>query len=129
MVTEFSHINGQWTAQSTLPATGGFGFAGDRFLVRRDMGKLSATQRRVKARPADQRRLKQPEICVRDNGGLIYSIRCRLNLPGPWNGLLLFSYSFHTSSHDEGTVVEYLDTNALIDGRLFEWDREISLAK
>ncbi len=56
-----------------------------------------------------------------------FRIDCHLAERGRFAGLLLRSEQFHTASIDDGIIVTDLHLNTWIDGRLFEWDREISL--
>jgi hypothetical protein len=73
--------------------------------------------------------MRVPADCATDNGGMIYTIECRVSRRGRWHGLLLERHVFHTDTHDEGLVVDSLEIDTLIDGRLFEWDRRIDLAR
>jgi hypothetical protein len=129
-VTEFRFDGERLAGLSTLPANDGFDYAGSQFLQTRDPGKLRPTQRRIASpRPDMPRGLHVAEACAADNGGMISTVECRVNQRGRWRGLLLERHVFHTGTHDEGLVVDWLATDTLIDGRLFEWDRRIELTK
>jgi len=130
MVTEFRFDGERLASLSTLPADGGFSYAGSQFLQTRDPGKRRPTQGRIASpRPGMPRQFQVAEACTADNGGMIYTIECRVSGRGRWRGLLLERHVFHTATLDEGLVVDFLELDTAIDGRLFEWDRRIELTK
>jgi hypothetical protein len=130
MVTQFRFDGERLASLSTVPANDGFSYAGSPFLQTRDPGKLRPTQNRIASpRPGMPLRLRVTQACTADNGGMIYTTECRVSGRGQWRGLLLQRHVFHTATHHEGLVVDFLEIDTLVDGRLFEWDRRIGLTK
>lgn len=126
-VTEIGFEDGQWGRPQTLPANAGFTYAADRFLKPVKLDALRKRYRTMPTPPHHRKHFGPNVVCFDTSGGMIGSGECRLDEPGRWQGILLNRHTFHTSNHDDGTQVEFIDTDALIDGRLFEWDRAISL--
>jgi hypothetical protein len=127
-VTSIEAVNGRWGAPQTLPANDGYTYAADRFLKPVKLDALRKRYGTMLPPPHVAQRFGSNIICFSTSGGMIGSGECRLDQPGQWRGILLNRHTFHTGTHEDGIEVEYIDTNALIDGRLFEWDRPISLA-
>lgn len=66
--------------------------------------------------------------CFYTGSSLDRATACYLLGGGKYTGLPLDNHFEHTASAETGIKVTYLSTESLIDGRLFEWDRKISLA-
>jgi len=63
-------------------------------------------------------------ICIDRSLSFFFSNTCYLDENGPWRGLVLSEFSqddVGDAYSEYGTIT--VDPNALIDGRLFEWDR------
>lgn len=93
-----------------------------------DAEKLRAGSRAAIGRRSDDRLdgTSFRRTCFDTSAAFFFSNRCVLNDAGPWRGLLISS----ASEADDGTSYsEYglldIDPKALIDGRLFEWDRKM----
>lgn len=67
--------------------------------------------------------------CFDNSFAFFFSTSCFLTEPGRWHGLLVSADSQDDAggAYSEYGLVE-LDPTARIDGRLFEWDREIRLS-
>lgn len=67
--------------------------------------------------------------CFDSSFAFFFSNSCVLDEAGPWRGLLIsaFSEADDGSSYSEYRLLD-LDPKALMDGRLFQWDRQIVLA-
>ncbi len=128
-VTEVRLENGRWRSPNTMPIKDGYGYLGNEFLRPVDLAALKRQPRTSVDDPQQPLAIGQKVICFYGSGGMIYTQQCRLKEQGPWQGLLVRMRSFHTGTHDEGMEVEYLDTDAVIDPGLFEWDRAITLKK
>lgn len=68
-------------------------------------------------------------LCFDDSFAFLFSTSCYLVEPGRWHGLRI---SARGEADDGSNYQEYglsdLNPSALIDGRLFEWGREVALA-
>jgi hypothetical protein len=128
-VTEVRLENGRWRSPNTLPLVDGYGYFGNEFFRPADLTKLRRRPRTNVSPPEQPLKIGEKVICFFGSGGMIYTQDCRLDVSGPWQGLLVRKRSFHTATVDEGMEVDYLDTDALIDAGLFEWDRAITLKK
>ena len=96
-----------------------------------DARKLRTRSEAAIGRRTDDRLDGTPfrRVCFDTSIAFFFSNRCVLNEAGPWRGLLISA----NSQADDGTSYsEYgvldIDPKALMDGRLFEWDRKIVLA-
>jgi hypothetical protein len=121
--------NGRWWSPSTLPIKEGYGYLGNEFFRPVDFDQLRRRPHTRTSKPHGPLGVDRKALCFNGSGGMIYTQECRLDDRGRWHGLLLRKHIFHTGTVDEGMEVDYLHTDALIDGRLFEWDRRITLAK
>ena len=101
----------------------------DRF-VQIDPSEYVATLKHYRNR-GERRKFKDTKIsehCF--NTGIVFhfSGSCYVTLRGPWRGL---QNSHWTESDDGSDYYQYgllnLDLDVLVDGRLFEWDREITV--
>jgi hypothetical protein len=127
-VTEFNWRGGKWGTPATLP-TKGYSHAASPFLPADNLDSLKKRYRNTAYRRPQAGLPDVRTICFGVGSSIDSIQQCHLDEPGPYRGLLLSRTMFHTSTYDRGLIVEQLKTDVLIDGRLFEWDREISLAK
>jgi hypothetical protein len=125
-VTELSWQNGKWGAPQTRPIKG-FSYGGSRFLPVGDLAFLQKRYRKTTFRQPLPTLPGTKTICFGVGSSIDTISDCHLDEPGPYRGLLLSRTMFHTETYEEGVIVDFLKTGTLIDGRLFEWDREISL--
>jgi hypothetical protein len=65
--------------------------------------------------------------CFYTGNSLDRSSQCYLMERGDYSGLRLEQHSEHTASWENGREITYLAVETQIDGRLFEWDRQITL--
>lgn len=126
-VTALSWENDRWSAPETLPTDGRYSYPGDKFLPVDDLASLRKRYRKTTYREALSALPSVKTLCFGTGNMIDTSQQCHLDMPGPYRGLRVSSYMFHTMTYDRGMRVDFLDTNAIIDGRLFEWDREIGL--
>lgn len=136
----FELIDRSWRLTETLPTDGYFSTRIPRSLLRETLPKSidlrSHSKDEVLREPRGKPLIKNlSERCFQRSDGLDFSTTCYISKPGPLFGRVSFStYSLHINSslwYDDSFFVEAFETaleNTKIDGRLFEWDREISLA-
>ncbi len=68
-----------------------------------------------------------PIVCFDMSDARSRGHECFLDVPGPWRGLNVVSHSDRGPNDIHGQRVESLRRDILIDGRLFQWDRAITL--
>ncbi|MBN8501460.1 MAG: hypothetical protein J0M19_09955 [Sphingomonadales bacterium] len=68
-------------------------------------------------------------VCFDMSSKLVRAHECYLDDGGPWQGLMLEAHGENSSGGLNGTLVTDLRQNVPIEGRLFEWDRPITLAQ
>jgi len=125
MVTQFNRLeNGYWHA-STFPRDGSYSLPSlieptDHFAL--ESKKLAKHSYRPEAS------LGVKQLCFYTGNSLDRAFHCHLDQPGPWRGLILSGHFEHTATTDSGMQVDQIALDAWIDSRLFEWDRDVSIA-
>ena len=87
---------------------------------------IRALRKRYKGKAyiPEQSDLGRREQCFNTGGMLDLATQCHL-VGTKYQGLELGSHAEHTSTYEHGDMITHLETDAAIDGRLFEWDRKI----